>query len=201
MRLLAAVENQPQAIRGTGETRREAGNGKEHGWQQPRAMASEPESSHVDSTAKRRIRLARALVVSCRPKGITNSNRRIRNRTYGGVGGADERLSPLSRSRPSAAGQATRPTSDIIADVKKFLLFCLAAVPDFAQPPASQPAKIQTLIITDQNGHDWRGTTPILRKLLEDTGRFEVRITEEFRGAGPETLAPYDLVIVNYYEK
>src|ERR1039457_7457672 len=102
MRLLAAVENQPQAIRGTGETRREAGNGKEHGWQQPRAMASEPESSHVDSTAKRRIRLARALVVSCRPKGITNSNRRIRNRTYGGVGGADERLSPLSRSRVSA---------------------------------------------------------------------------------------------------
>src|ERR1017187_4235276 len=35
-------------------------------------------------------------------KSSTNSNRRIRNRTYGGVGGADERLSPLSRSRPSA---------------------------------------------------------------------------------------------------
>src|ERR1039458_10203555 len=31
-------------------------------------------------------------------KSSTNSNRRIRNRTYGGVGGADERLSPLSRS-------------------------------------------------------------------------------------------------------
>lgn len=66
---------------------------------------------------------------------------------------------------------------------------------------AQTPAKIQTLIITGQNGHDWRATTPVLRKVLEDTGRFEVRVTEEFRGAGPETLAPYDLVILNYYDK
>jgi hypothetical protein len=89
--------------------------------------------------------------------------------------------------------------------VKKFLLFFLAAVPAFVQQPAPQSSntatKIQTLIITGQNGHDWRGTTPVLRKLLEDTGRFEVRVTEEFRGASPETLAPYDLVILNYYEK
>ncbi len=68
--------------------------------------------------------------------------------------------------------------------------------------PAQTPtAKIQALIITGQNGHDWRATTPVLRQLLEETGRFEVRVTEEFRGAGPETLAPYDVVILNYYEK
>src|SRR5450432_3786473 len=63
------------------------------------------------------------------------------------------------------------------------------------------PPKLQALIITGQNGHDWKGTTPILKQALEDTGRFEVRVTEEFRGAGPETLAPYDLVILNYFEK
>jgi len=63
------------------------------------------------------------------------------------------------------------------------------------------PPKLQALIITGQNGHDWRGTTPILKQVLEDTGRFEVRVTEEFRGAGPETLAPYDLVVVNYFER
>ena len=68
----------------------------------------------------------------------------------------------------------------------------------FAQAPG---AKIQALIITGQNGHDWRATTPVLRKLLEDSGRFEVRVTEEFRGAGAETLAPYDVVILNYYDK
>lgn len=69
-----------------------------------------------------------------------------------------------------------------------------------AQAPAA-PKKIQTLIITGQNGHDWRAVTPELRRALEDTGRFEVRVIEEFRGAGPETLAPYDLVVLNYYEK
>jgi type 1 glutamine amidotransferase len=62
-------------------------------------------------------------------------------------------------------------------------------------------AKLQALIITGQNGHDWRATTPILRSLLEATGRFEVRVTEEFRGAGAEALAPYDVVLLNYFEK
>ena len=49
--------------------------------------------------------------------------------------------------------------------------------------------------------HNWRGTTPILKQILESTGRFEVRVNEEFRGAGPETLANYDLVVVNYYNR
>ena len=64
------------------------------------------------------------------------------------------------------------------------------------------PKKIQTLIITGQNttGHVWTAVSPELRKALEDTGRFEVRVIEEFRGGGPETLAPYDLVVLNYYE-
>lgn len=70
-----------------------------------------------------------------------------------------------------------------------------------AIPLAPAQTKIQALIITGQNGHDWRATTPVLRAVLEDTGRFEVRVTEEFRGAGPETLSPYDVVILNYYDK
>jgi hypothetical protein len=48
--------------------------------------------------------------------------------------------------------------------------------------------------------HDWHGTTPVLRKILEDTGCFEVRVMKEFRGAGPETPAPYDVVILSYYD-
>jgi len=75
----------------------------------------------------------------------------------------------------------------------------------FAQAPAGAPTapaapkKIQVLIISGQQvAHNWKGTTPLLRKALEDTGKFEVRVTEEFRGGGPETLAPYDLVVLNY---
>lgn len=79
----------------------------------------------------------------------------------------------------------------------RMLAFLLFAATAFAQ----SPPKIQALLITGQNGHDWRAVSPILRKILEDTGKFEVRINEEFRGAGSETLAPYDVVILNYYDK
>jgi type 1 glutamine amidotransferase len=75
---------------------------------------------------------------------------------------------------------------------------CIVAGVGFAQQPSPGQGKLAVLIVTGQNGHNWRGTTPLLRKILEDTGRFEVRVTEEFRGAGPETLAPYDLVVLNY---
>ena len=71
----------------------------------------------------------------------------------------------------------------------------------YAQQPPAGPPKIAVLIVTGQNGHNWKGTTPLLRKILEDTEKFEVRVTEEFRGAGPETLAPYDLVVLNYFER
>ena len=69
-----------------------------------------------------------------------------------------------------------------------------------AKAPPGRP-KIQVLIITGQHRHDWRATTPLLKQALEETGRFEVRVTEEFRGAGPETLAPYDVVVVHYMDR
>jgi type 1 glutamine amidotransferase len=80
------------------------------------------------------------------------------------------------------------------------LLSLILSVPLLPQPPAA-PAKVRTLIITGENAHDWRSVTPELRKVLEATGRFDVRVTEEFRGAGPETLAPYDLVVLNYQDR
>jgi uncharacterized protein len=84
----------------------------------------------------------------------------------------------------------------------KPIVVCAFLLGTAAVAPAQAPAgKLQALIITGQNGHDWRGTTPVLRKILEDTGRFEVRVVEEFRGGGPETLAPYDVVVLNYFER
>ena len=60
------------------------------------------------------------------------------------------------------------------------------------------PPKLQALIVTGVNAHDWKGTTPTLRQTLEETGKFDVKVVEEFRGAGPEMLAPYDLVVMNH---
>src|ERR1017187_10651756 len=78
-------------------------------------MASESEQGHVGCTAKRRTRLARPAFVGRSVKSLTNSNRRIRNRTYGGVGGADERLSPLSRSHNNDG----LPTADVIVSLNE----------------------------------------------------------------------------------
>src|SRR5262249_25487837 len=78
----------------------------------------------------------------------------------------------------------------------------LSAATLSAQPsPPPDPSKIQVLIITGQNVHDWRGTTPILKQVIEDAKKFEGGVVEELRGAGPETLANYDQVVVNYYNR
>jgi uncharacterized protein len=61
-----------------------------------------------------------------------------------------------------------------------------------------KPGAIRALILTGQNNHDWRATTPLLRSLLLNTGRFDVRVNEEPAGMTSATLAPYDVVILNY---
>jgi type 1 glutamine amidotransferase len=61
-----------------------------------------------------------------------------------------------------------------------------------------KPGAIRALILTGQNNHDWRATTPLLRTLLLKTGRFDVRVNEEPAGMTSATLAPYDVVILNY---
>jgi type 1 glutamine amidotransferase len=63
---------------------------------------------------------------------------------------------------------------------------------------AAPAAPVRTLIFSGRNNHDWRTTTPYLRKLLQDSGRFDVRVTEEPSGTTAKTLAGYDLIIVDY---
>ena len=89
----------------------------------------------------------------------------------------------------------------VIAAIALALALAAATVASAQPSPPPDPNKIQVLIVTGQHVHDWRNTTPILKQILESTGKFEVRINEEFRGAGPETLAQYDLVVVNYYNR
>jgi len=63
---------------------------------------------------------------------------------------------------------------------------------------AASAAPLKALIFTGQNNHDWRTTTPYLKKLLLDSGRFDVRVVEEPAGATAATLAACDLIVVDY---
>jgi type 1 glutamine amidotransferase len=74
-----------------------------------------------------------------------------------------------------------------------FSAACLAAIVGAAEPP-----KIQTLIFSGRNNHDWQRTTPYLRDALADSGRFEVRVSEAPVGCSGRTLAGFDLLVLDY---
>lgn len=82
-------------------------------------------------------------------------------------------------------------------------------VPDYQPPQTVQhvaipvnPAeeRLKLLIITGENSyeHDWTGVNNLLRYQLQDSGRFDVRVIEDFSTATAYTLAPYDVVLINY---
>jgi len=79
------------------------------------------------------------------------------------------------------------------------LAAALAVLPASAAPP------IRALIIDGQNNHDWQHTTPVLRKILEDTGLFQVVVlTTPPKGGDFSTFRPdfrrFQVVISNYNE-
>jgi type 1 glutamine amidotransferase len=67
--------------------------------------------------------------------------------------------------------------------------------------PAAEP--IRALVIDGQNNHAWQSTTPVLRKILDDTKLFQVDVLtapargENFSKFRPE-FAKYRVVISNY---
>jgi type 1 glutamine amidotransferase len=67
--------------------------------------------------------------------------------------------------------------------------------------PGHDPSKIQVLLITGYNStpnHRWREIDPMLREILEQSARCEVRLEEEPRGIGADTFAPYDVLLLDY---
>ncbi|MBN2289418.1 MAG: ThuA domain-containing protein [Candidatus Glassbacteria bacterium] len=79
-------------------------------------------------------------------------------------------------------------------------------LPFLAQPapaagkmdPFFREGALRVLILSGRNNHDWRTTTPYLKKLLLGTGRFDVRVNEEASGITAAALAPYDLLVLDY---
>jgi type 1 glutamine amidotransferase len=76
-------------------------------------------------------------------------------------------------------------------------IWAVMAAVAWAAPP------YKALIVDGQNGHDWKATTPVLKKLLEETGLFAVDVAtspakgQDMSGFKPD-FAAYDLVVSNY---
>lgn len=60
--------------------------------------------------------------------------------------------------------------------------------------------KINTLLLTGANNHDWKRSAPFCQKLLEDSGRFTVTLTENPSQSLEDaaSLAKYQLLFVDY---
>ena len=83
--------------------------------------------------------------------------------------------------------------------MKRVAFLCLLASAVLAASP------IRALIVDGQNNHDWKHTTPVLKKVLEDSGLFEVEVvTTPPKGGDFSTFRPdfrrFQVVVSNYNE-
>jgi len=70
----------------------------------------------------------------------------------------------------------------------------------------SERKPLKTLIVDGQNNHDWKATTPVLKRLLEETGLFTVDVATTPGAKEPmDTFQPefakYDVIVSNYTGK
>jgi type 1 glutamine amidotransferase len=74
---------------------------------------------------------------------------------------------------------------------------------------AEDSRQLRVVIIDGQNNHDWRATTPVLKKILEDSGRFAVDVSSNLKKGDkpgqiketvhfPPDLSKYDVLLSNY---
>jgi type 1 glutamine amidotransferase len=91
----------------------------------------------------------------------------------------------------------------LTATIGLVILACLLNDALRVQVPAESTEKLRALIIDGQNNHEWKVTTPILKQILESSGRFIVDVATsppaggDMRGFNPK-FAEYDVVVSNY---
>jgi len=71
-----------------------------------------------------------------------------------------------------------------------------------AMAGSSSAAELKALIVDGQNNHNWKGCTPMIEQILEETGLFEVDVAtapggKDLSGFKPD-FAAYDVVVSNY---
>lgn len=57
---------------------------------------------------------------------------------------------------------------------------------------------VKVLLLSGQNNHDWKSTTPVLKDFLESDGRVEVRVVEKPQALGKSDFEGVDVVLSNW---
>jgi uncharacterized protein len=85
-----------------------------------------------------------------------------------------------------------------------FFAACAAGALLFAGPSTARAeAPLKVLIVDGQNNHDWKSTTPVMKRILEESGVFAVDVaTSPAQGADLSGFRPdfasYRVVLMNY---
>src|SRR4026207_70465 len=87
--------------------------------------------------------------------------------------------------------------------MKLHLRRCLCAVLIRAGAPGLGAATLKALILDGQNNYDWKTTTPLLKKIIEESGRFTVEVaTSPGKGGDMSAIKPkfssYRVIVSNY---
>lgn len=93
--------------------------------------------------------------------------------------------------------------------VRRILCVPLALVWLTVAPKLGAEEKLRVVILDGQNNHNWRATTPVVKKALESTGRFQVAVSSNLKPGDkpgqvadtvpfPPDLSKYDVVLSNY---
>jgi uncharacterized protein len=84
-----------------------------------------------------------------------------------------------------------------------FFCVCVTVCHAADEQSSGKAEKLRALIIDGQNNHDWKSTTPLLKKALESSGRFAVDVaTSPPTGKMTDKFQPkfkeYDVIVSNY---
>src|ERR1043166_7193006 len=92
--------------------------------------------------------------------------------------------------------------------ITRFALLLLSFI-TIAPATGADDAKIKLLIIDGQNNHNWRAPTPVVKQVLEQSGRFIVDVSSNLKEGDkpgtikdtvpfPPDLGKYAVVVSNY---
>lgn len=96
-----------------------------------------------------------------------------------------------------------------LAALAAVLGVAVAHEPELRAAADAPGGKVRVILIDGQNNHKWRDTSPILKKVLEDSGRFTVDVSSNLKAGDapgsikdtvpfPPDLSKYDVVLSNY---
>jgi type 1 glutamine amidotransferase len=79
----------------------------------------------------------------------------------------------------------------------RYTLAAITAAAAITTAGAAEP-KLRVLVLSGSNNHDWKQTTPVIKAVLEESGRFAVDVVENVPDLKPDAFAPYAVILSNY---